>query len=67
MILPLNGQKQASTGRTWQTAVTLTPLLSIAVQCVQCDPIAALAGTTSSAALKSMAPRLPNKSIFFFT
>jgi len=40
-IVPLNGQKQLSTGATWQFAVVLFPLLSTAVQVVQRKPATA--------------------------
>jgi hypothetical protein len=66
MILPDNGQKQASTGRTWQVAVTVAPVLSTAVQLVQCLVMLALAGMISSTALKSIAATLPDKRTFFF-
>jgi len=65
-MVPVNGQKQLSIGLTWQVEVTVAPVLSIAVQPVQCDVTLASAGMTSSAALKSIAPKLPSKSIFFF-
>ncbi|HEY6350576.1 MAG TPA: hypothetical protein VI636_14310 [Candidatus Angelobacter sp.] len=66
MILPLNGQKHASTGLTRQVAVMVFPLLSIAVQLVQWG-VKALAGVISNAALKIIATKLTSKSIFFFT
>jgi hypothetical protein len=66
MILPVNGQKQESTGRTWQVAVTVAPVLSTAVQLVQWEVIPPLAGIASIAALKSIATMLPVKRTFFF-
>lgn len=51
----------------WQVEVTVFPLLSVAVQLVQCEVMLALAGVVNNAALKTMAPRLTSKSIFFFT
>jgi hypothetical protein len=66
MIFPLNGQKQLSIGRTWHADVRVTPVASIAVQLVQCEVTPALAGFTSSAALKSIAAKLPSKRNFLF-
>lgn len=65
MIVPDNGQTQASTGWTWHFAVTL-PLEVIAVQLVQCEVTPALAGANRSITLKSMAPELPSRRSFFF-
>jgi hypothetical protein len=67
MIFPLNGQKQLSTGATWQVEVTAFPLLSSAVQLVQCEVTLALAGLISNARLKITAQRLTRKSTFLFT
>jgi hypothetical protein len=66
MIFPLNGQKQLSIGRTWHADVMATPVASTAVQLVQCEVTPALAGFTSSAALKSIAAKLPSKRNFLF-
>jgi hypothetical protein len=66
MILPVNGQKQLSIGRTLQVEVTVWPVLSIAVQPEQWDNIPAFAGLISNVALSRIAARLPNNSIFFF-
>lgn len=66
MILPLNGQKQASTGATWQVEVMAFPLLSTAVQLVQCEVTIALAGLISKATLRITAQKLISKSAFLF-
>jgi len=62
----LNGQKQPSTPVGLQ-AETITKVPSSFVQSVQWEVMSALAGITSSPALKSIAAKLPSKSIFFFT
>ncbi|HEX3586244.1 MAG TPA: hypothetical protein VH024_09615 [Candidatus Angelobacter sp.] len=67
MILPLKGQEQLSIGATWQVEVTAFPLLSTAVQLVQCEVTLALAGLISKARLKITAQRLISKSTFLFT
>jgi len=67
MICPLSGQVQASLSAMWQVEVTVLPLPSIAVQLVQCEVNLALAGVVSNTALKTMAPTLTSKSIFFLT
>lgn len=66
-ILPVNGQKQASIGATWQPDVTRFPAPSMAVQLVQCEVTLALAGAITSDKLISSAAILPQiKVIFFF-
>lgn len=66
MMVPLSGQKQLSTGATWQLADTLFPLLSIAVQLVHRKPAIAWSGAINNAALKIMAAKLLSKSVLFF-
>lgn len=66
MMVPLSGQKQLSTGATWQLADTLFPLLSIAVQLVHRKPAIAWSGAINNAALKIMAAKLVSKSVLFF-
>lgn len=65
-IVPVSGQKQLSIGSTWQSAVTLWPLLLSPVQFVQLKATPALAGAISNTELRSVAAILANKSIFFF-
>jgi hypothetical protein len=64
-----SGQKQLSAVRGRQTATcTAVPPFTDFEQVEQRWIIAlALAGVTSRAALNNIAPKLPNKSIFFFT
>lgn len=66
VIVPLNGQMQASMGITWQLAFVVCPLLSVAVQLEQPKATPAFAGVSSNPPLKSTAIILTRRSIFFF-
>jgi hypothetical protein len=65
VIFPVNGQAQPSTPTGRQAAV-IDILPSTFVQTVQWGVACAVTGVSSNAALNNIAPKLPNKSIFFF-
>jgi hypothetical protein len=66
VMFPVNGQAQPSIPTGRQAAV-IDILPSTLVQTVQWRVACAVTGVSNSAALNSVAPKLPNKSIFFFT